>query len=118
MSDDEMRELDKWTCINVLDWQERQAYHGSAKLEGQTFWVCKGRSVTPVAFSKHHEFKKCTTDRAAAMEVLNKIRESGVVVVIHGDKEVACSQIGGKRNGVIAETLPLAIALFAKAIFS
>lgn len=56
-----------------------------------------------------------TTDPAAAMDVLKKIRDEGVVVAIHGN---ILSQIGGKRLEVEAETLELAICLFAKKLFS
>lgn len=133
MTDEQkLRELDKWICINVFGWEERQAYHGSGKLEGQTQWIAGGKWVTPVAFHLHHKFKNYTTDPAAAMEVLEKCQSR------MDCEDIALGECCGswsaysifrENKGVIGRihvfvlppeklTLPLAIALFARQLFT
>lgn len=129
MKDTDTRELDAWIAEHVMGFEERPCYHGSARIEGMTFYVANGRSVTGEASKGNHQFPKYTTDPAAAMEVLKKCGEHLAAT----DSAIELGQ-NLNKDGLIywwvnhdrasasflceAETLELAICLFAKKLFT
>lgn len=114
MTDKEMRELDAWIAENVFDLPvDLEA--GRRKSGPGYLWFKDGKCD----IVKHY-----STDPAAAMYLLKKcaekLRPKGAIVVLHASEDDikfwAVRQYGGDAQGN-AETLELAIAKFAKALF-
>lgn len=104
MSEKEMRELDVWIA-NIMEWKP--------SVDGGICWDADGK---PIASVPHY-----TTDLAAAGEVLEKCARKNINVEIDFSEGKFC--VGFFRSGVCvvgeaSETLPLAIAFFAKELFS
>lgn len=129
MKDTDTRELDAWIAEHVMGFEERPCYRGSARIEGMTFYVANGRSVTGEASKGNHQFPKYTTDPAAAMEVLKKCAEEcdmPIEIDRKRDKKTGNWRIesGTMAQGLLAiappecNTLELAICLFAKKLFT
>ena len=124
----ELRELEAWIAEHVMGYEERQCYNGSQRIEGQTFWVCKGRQVVAPSFNGKHRFPPFATDPAAAMQVLEKCAEmlrkdcNSVEILRNTTGWAVCSLyrdgFGHEEHDTVeAETLPLAICLFARKLF-
>lgn len=142
---DELRALDAWIAEHVMGWKWFCAL-GNAFLiplhaqprfkdfhvhwtEGTTehYWVDRQEKTRPCKKTfdiecyytdyQHLALPRFTTDPAAAMAVLEKCADRRMVNVHHSPTgwyvETACGRV---RNGR-GETLPLAIARFAKALF-
>lgn len=130
MSDVELRSLDAWIAEHVMGYEERQSYRGSSVIKGETFWVVAGRAATSPAFKGQHRFPEFSTEPAAAMQVLEKcgdgqlsrggetdmcIRKSVSGWIID---EITTGEDYGMLKTATAATLPLAICLFAKKLFT
>lgn len=105
-------------------WQrkgEREPYYGSRDWEVHVkrFTKIKGSEFNPM---KHvgHGFRRFTTDPAAAMAVLEKCCKDGVHclrIEWCGGKYQICDEVNDGMRIAEAETLPLAICLFARQLF-
>ena len=115
MTATELRQLDAWIAENVMGNQQRKIR------------VTDGRKLVRYEFLKVGTNEICpeyTTDPAAAMEVLKKCCEAMAVNVEiwkAGNGEWVCRMVSGRnsRNCVgTANTIELAICLFAKKLFT
>ena len=108
MKENELRELDEWIAENVFGWRPY-------KKRTDATWV-----HPPGHHASFGAWPRYTTDRAAAMEVLEKCVErcdafeTGLSMYIHPDGFAICCDL---TNDIDAETLPLAICLFAQHLF-
>jgi len=106
MNETEQRELDAWIAENVMGWDlgESKPGHG---------WPWFGE----FGFGDEQEkIPHYTTDPAAAMEVLKKCSEETYITT---RRHKRCWSMSGSNGMTIeAETLELAICLFAKKLFS
>lgn len=118
MRDEELRALDNFIAEHVMGWTliDRKAV---GWMDGPPVWNTgkTGEDESPT----WQDFRP-TTDPAAAMQVLERIIDSGVVLTVYkgvnesGERRYC---FGAKKTDGYedAETLPLAIAKFAKALF-
>ena len=119
MNETELRELDKWICIHVFGWQERPAYRGSERLEGQSFWVCDGKAVSAVGANHTCCWTPFTTNDADALKVLEKCSERVCVRIRKQFSGLYCVWAEGDETDSSPQpTLPLAICLFSKLLYS
>ena len=123
MTDKELRELDAWIAEHVMGWitecHEDRVLFFPPDLDTE-----KKRRKWSYGIS----INRYTTDPAAAMMVLEKCimylsdKFGSVDLDHHGKFEIAAMMRGeyaaDTENDVDAETLPLAICLFAKKLFS
>lgn len=107
MKTDELRELDAWIFENVLGWtpcREAAFPHRRSFKSGESECL-------------HYDMPEFTTDPAAAMQVLDKcILKAGTVII--GPGENGGFELVSRINGGSATTIPAAICLFAKQLFS
>ena len=141
MTDKELRELDAWIAEHVMHIPLFKEKEG-----GNNYWFCptcqKPIPSEHVTFTEHHDerYGGCgvsvhentyeyspTTDPAAAMMVLEKCCQKetdgmdGIEIDYSKDHPLGEWQIGSVLNSnlhIESETLPLAICLFAKKLFS
>lgn len=128
MNEKELRELDAWIAehvmghkMTVFDDRPAVCVGVSACFKGEPLDVCK-------------DVPSYSTDRAAAMQVLERCAENGILngefklpvsIFRRGDLKWVVSQnfedeeLESERNCIVveADTLPLAICLFAKELF-
>lgn len=139
MSDTELRELDAWIAEHVMGWtvKSRTSPHSGSSREH--FWFEPGNDIEPkyrgltytMSPSGNVGGERCapeiahyTTDPAAAMWVLEKCCDDApnAVEIIHEfnpwEVRTRKSNKPGDFLEVHAETLPLAICLFARKLFS
>ena len=104
MKDTEQNELNCWIAENVMSVVVGRQYMGKS-----SFWKdCNGKRLK--------EIPRYTTDPAVSMEVLKKCAEKTYVTVRCHKR---CWSISGSNGMVVeAETPELAIALFAKKLFT
>ena len=112
-TDTELRELDAWIAVNVF---------GATAALDRGFACRDGDDRHTVRFSKEAGWTVCplyTTDPAAAMSVLEKCVEKENDGVVCGRlREKWCATRNGWGGGFHeAQTLPLAICLFARELF-
>lgn len=125
MNDKEMRELDAWIAEHVMGQQCKTCVNGMHRKYGpEKYAEMRAWFLERGSFKKHwpleepdilcDHFKKYSTDNAAAMELINRCLDET-------DLRIHKTENG---YGIIAQrdvfesTLPLAIALFAKQLFS
>lgn len=119
-NDKSLRELDAWIGVNIFG---KKAIHknGPRPTKGteDDYFVIEYIHIS-------HSLPHYTTDQAAAMQVLKACLKSsrphgGIVIYDSQISQVPCFTVEAQAIGnlrVQAETLPLAIALFAKKLFS
>lgn len=107
MTDKESRGLDVWIAVNVFGWTD------DIKGSGHYYMLDGAKSKT-----MDYHFWQPTSDRAQAMEVLEKCGDETVPTLakMSSGKWHIFSKF--KKISVTAETLPLAICIFAKKLFS
>lgn len=121
MSDEELRELDAWIADRIMGLVEKPV--GECTVANEDFCVHDRVLI-------YQGEKKClssfqpSTDPAAALLVLEKcITEAPMEIQIDrkrskdGPFRIECG-VGATLKLAIADTLPLAICLFAKQLFS
>lgn len=111
MSEKELRELDAWIAEHVMGWvrasEIENAREGKSFFAGQTrTWARIGKPFSP------------TTDPAAAMQVMERCIHTDDVVIYKTVNEKYGVRSDITDMAIDAETLPLAICLFAKKLFS
>jgi hypothetical protein len=119
MNEQKPRELDAWIAEHVMEFVVNRNAHGNLiaiDFNGDRFTIEHVYGVTGNTFNP-------STDPAAAMMVLEKCIEGGRCVAMDKDKagNFNVTSIDRECNGVFmvhAFTLPLAISLFAKKLFS
>lgn len=116
-TDKELRELDAWIAERVMGWKEIRPW--SVNPDAGQFVIRHG---VPVAPSPVFKFSP-TTNPAAAMMVLEKLLERNIIVIqtdIHKPKTflIRHTTKHWEQPIVEAETLPLAICLFAQKLFA
>jgi hypothetical protein len=119
MTNTELRELDAWIAENVMGW--KRANFLSSYGKGR-FMVSR-ETGDIMAYDLKGEGFQPTTDPAAAMEVLKKCGKTKKNAI-----EIFCLRPDENRSGkesywvndpkTESETLELAIALFAKKLFT
>lgn len=112
--DRELDELNAWIAEHVMGWRRVDALYDLSY--GQFYvhaehGICALKNITEIG-----PFKPAT-DPAAAMGLLAKCAEKCAVGIRKGDKWDVYA-IGSNVTFGIATTLPLAICLFAKSLFS
>jgi len=122
MTDTKMRELDAWIEENVfglpVDWEAGRRKHGPGFL-----WFIKGENGQP---NRCEVVKNYCTDPAASFDLLKKLSEDHDIVVRRGNgrpdgEEFYVHRLtayGSMDFTTGANTLELAIALFAKKLHS
>lgn len=128
MSDKELRELDAWIAEHVFEWQRQSFDNGHAKhnlLVRDKFRTDKFVKHGWIDGNKLVEtFPKYTTDPAAAMLVLEKCCEiDGMDAIVEIAKTTTSWRVFNRDKSkdqctTFANTLPLAICLFAKKLFT
>ena len=118
MNEKELRELDSWIAESIMGCKKVWILRD---LKDFTFIESKDSGVLLLLPSSKNILPfKPTTDPAAAMMVLEKCceQEKGTSIAIHKRGEWAVCSVGRTPNMSHAKTLPLAICLFAKKLFS
>lgn len=134
MNSEQMRELDEWLAEYVFGWHRQRFDNGSTRfntLVPEKFRADKYRKHGWLDGNPHiQRFPRYTTDPAAALEVLKKCAETFRDVIciyqcLQSDSwDISATVFGGEDEedsreiNVSAPTLELAIALFAKQIYS
>jgi hypothetical protein len=125
MSDTELRELDAWIAEHVMFYKRTEQPDSHTDAGDPLFWD-SGKAVVisrPYFSALHkkyaHSWSKFgpTTDRAAAMAVLEKCVEIGLLSISMQGGSPRVWRTDGELKITNAETLPLAICKFAKEIF-
>jgi Phage ABA sandwich domain len=117
MTTTELRKLDAWIAEHVMGWLR---VNSNEKLDHpQRFNVLPDRILIGQNMGHRIIEYSPTTDPAAAMQVLEKcITGNTSIAINHGTTGWWVTDCDKKKNYAIAETLPLAICLFAKKLFS
>lgn len=112
MSEQELRELDAWIAEHVMGCKPKFKRYAS-----HSDWECECPLFSHGKEHLDHGVSDYSTDPAAAMQVLEKCVADSEGYQIHIDDgySVSWGKDGCSANG---ETLPLAIALFAKKLFT
>ena len=115
MTTQEMRELDAWISVNLFQ---------SREIVWIECWAEQGSPNEPFANPGCERVPHYTTDQAAAMQVLEEclpaIPLTVEIGVVHfgTTPQYFINRIDGEAcDRILADTLPLAIALFAKELF-
>jgi len=124
LTDKELRELDAWIAEHVFGWHRQSFENGY--LRQNLLVENKFRADKYRRHGWHNDvevldtFPKFSTDPAAAMQVLEKCIEKEPNGIVCGNlKGQWCATTHGWGGAFCeAETLPLAICLFAKQLFS
>lgn len=120
MNHTELLELDAYIAQHVMGWTAALSFRGLGLGGGQFYKHpdktirVRDRSATVVVFAP-------STDPAAAMAVLEKCITKTPHTICFGHGDGFCIYLGGqfgRRPTGDAPTLPLAICLFAKQLFS
>jgi hypothetical protein len=132
VSETELRELDAWIAENVMGWElAKDEYHARMSLS-KSYCISSDKTV---CFGHQGQFSlfKPTTNPAAAMELLKKCGEQGILkgefklpvsIFRRGDLQWVvsenCEDAPEHEFYIVveAETLELAICLFAKKLFT
>lgn len=114
MKTNKLREIDFWIAENVFSWKRGKTY-----ANGNGEWIVNGGSYPN---APTYDQTPCyTTDPAAAMTVLEKCAENTkdldciYLGKVHDEWVVGIDSI---KKEEVAETLPLAIAKFARKLFT
>lgn len=132
MSAEEMESLNAYLAERVLGWtwfkytpKDSHDYQGCRTLADRPHrFLVKAKGDEPLAPDAFYNIPRPTTDPAAAMTVLEKCAEGESVSLSRAFHSNEQADLYTVRNGCLgdvyatAETLPLAICLFAKKIFS
>lgn len=117
MNEKELRELDAWIAEHVMGWRGIEWFQPDsprlADRQPKGFYrsVVNGVCVAIPAY---------TTSPADAMMVLERCQKHGTTLALNlgSSGQYWVSDCDKKARYAVAETLPLAIALFAKKLFS
>ena len=119
MTQQELRELDAWIAEKVMGW--KPFVSGKTSSIKGTFWLDSEHKVVASPEFQWTRFDP-TTDRAAAMQVLEKCADRvGVRIDRYNGRAPNVWYIratDGRLAEAEAPTLPIAICLFAKKLFS
>ena len=118
MTEKELRKLDAWIAEHVFEWTDIEFFQPPCDVMEEPnlpFW--RGVQKACLLWQSVPCF---TTDPAAAMMVLEKCFEKyyGIVINFEPNSKTFVCWYGHPVVGTYAETLPLAICLFAKKLFS
>lgn len=118
MNDTELRELDAWIAEHVMGWTIFKTTDDWHKAGSPT-----SRTIQVLDQTPHFDIPKYTTDPAAAMMVLEKCGSENTIAIYFGTDGVWHVEHENIYEDRVdfqakAETLPLAICLFAKQLFS
>lgn len=118
MSDKEKCAMNAWLAEHAMDWKRVKT--PTAIVAGTFFWN-KGDVLIHYQRNELKAFRP-TTDRADAMQVMEKCAcETTNIEIDFRDGDTFAVGTYRRAGGIKeaeADTLPLAIALFAKALFS
>lgn len=122
MNDRELRELDAWVAEHVMGWTDLELYQPPSEfMEEQQPPFFRGMNKMCLLWQS---IPNCSTDPAAAMQVLEKCTKNcskdckTISVRENGEGYMVFARDSYYREVAEAETLPLAICLFAKQLFS
>lgn len=117
MTDKELRELDAWIAEHVMGWTVMSETLCDPKPE-----VKHGRQTGDVDINPVAPLPNYTIDPAAAMMVLEKCCSRTALPILVGVSAggfyCTTQSMDRIKSWVFSDTLPLAIALFAKQLFS